>query len=130
MRRWGVACGPMIIRAHAKLRMLCRTFFAMLKHWCCWKYQYNKQMFNCIVHSHWYFCEWLCRYGGISAQTAGNIDHAYFPLKISCRGVICVFSGYYWFLFDGNKDNYTISLICVQNGCVGWWALVNLLFLS
>jgi hypothetical protein len=52
------------------------------------------------------------------------------PLQISCRGVICLFSGYYWFLFDGNKDNHTISRICVQNGCVGWLALVKLLFLN
>jgi len=32
-------------------------------YWFCWKYQYNKYMFNVIDNLNFYFCEWLCRYG-------------------------------------------------------------------
>jgi len=34
--------------------------FLMFKLWFCWKYQYNKYMFNFIDNFHWYSCEWLC----------------------------------------------------------------------
>ena len=37
------------------------SMFLMLKHWFCWKYQYNKYMFYFIDHLHFYSCEWLCR---------------------------------------------------------------------
>jgi hypothetical protein len=43
-------------------------------------------------------------------KTAGNINPAYSPLKISCRDVI---------LFYGDKDKHTIALLCVQNGWAG-----------
>ena len=44
-------------------------------------------------------------------KTAGNNNPAYSPLKISCRDIIRVISS---FLLD--KDNHTMSLLCLQNG--------------
>ena len=40
---WAVARGP-----HANLCMLCIACFLMFKRWFCWKYKYNKYMFNFI----------------------------------------------------------------------------------
>jgi hypothetical protein len=45
--RWAVVRWP---NGHANLCMLCRNVFLMLKHWFCWKSQYNKYMFNFIDH--------------------------------------------------------------------------------
>ena len=33
---------------HANLCMLCTACFLVFKHWFCWKYQYNKYLFNFI----------------------------------------------------------------------------------
>ena len=55
--------GPTSIGAHANLCTLCcvKHVVLMLKHWFCWKYQYNtsKYMFNFIDHLHYYSC--VCR---------------------------------------------------------------------
>ena len=48
---------------HANLGMLCMACCLMLKHWVYWTYQYNTNTINFIDHLHFYFCEWLCRYG-------------------------------------------------------------------
>jgi hypothetical protein len=47
-------------------------------------------------------------------KTAGNINPAYYPLKILCRDVIRVISSFLW-----DKDNHTISLLCLQSGWAG-----------
>jgi hypothetical protein len=47
-------------------------------------------------------------------KTAGNINPAYPPLKISCRDIIRVISSSLW-----DKDNHSISLLCLQNGWAG-----------
>ena len=39
---------PMSIGPHTNLYMLYTACFLMFKHWFCWKYQYNKYMFNFI----------------------------------------------------------------------------------
>jgi len=44
-------------------------------------------------------------------KTVGNINPAYSPLKIFCRDGI---SSFLW-----DKDNRTISLLCLQNGWAG-----------
>ena len=49
--RWAVTRGP-----HANLGMLCMTCYLMFKHWVCWKYQYNRYMFNFVDHLHCYAC--------------------------------------------------------------------------
>ena len=36
--------------------MLCMTCYLMFKHWVCWKYQYNRYMFNFVDHLHCYSC--------------------------------------------------------------------------
>ena len=43
--RLAVACRG----AHANHFMLCIACFLMFKHWCCWKYQYNKH--TCLILS-------------------------------------------------------------------------------
>ena len=53
--RWADALGP-----HTNLCKLCTICFFMFKHWFCWKYQYNKYMFNFIDHLHFYSCELFC----------------------------------------------------------------------
>jgi len=40
---WAVARGPMLIYVYCVQHV-----FLMFKHWFCWKYQYNKHMFNFI----------------------------------------------------------------------------------
>jgi hypothetical protein len=52
---WADALGP-----HTNLCKLCTICFFMFKHWFCWKYQYNKYMFNFIDHLHFYSCELFC----------------------------------------------------------------------
>jgi hypothetical protein len=44
-------------------------------------------------------------------KTVGNINPTDSPLKISCCYVIRVISSFLW-----DKDNHTISLLCLQNG--------------
>ena len=59
---WADALGPLEHRGPILISVCCvqHVFFHMFKHWFCWKYQYNKYMFNFIDHLHFYFCEWLC----------------------------------------------------------------------
>jgi len=47
-------------------------------------------------------------------ETAGNITPSYSPFKISCCDVIHVISSFLW-----DKDNHTISFLCLQNGWAG-----------
>jgi hypothetical protein len=53
LARWAVARRP-----HANLYMLCTTCFLMLKHGFCWKYQFNKNMFNFMQHK-WLYGTWV-----------------------------------------------------------------------
>ena len=51
-------------REHRSPLLVCvRHVFLMFKHEFCWKYQYNKYMFNFIDHLHFYSCKRLCRQG-------------------------------------------------------------------
>jgi hypothetical protein len=65
--------GSTSIGAHANLYMLCTACFLMFKHWFCWKYQYNKYMFNFIDHLHFYSCEWLCKKGPQCTALTGDL---------------------------------------------------------
>jgi hypothetical protein len=55
-------------------------------------------------------------------NTAGKINHGYSPLKQFCPNVVRLISS-----FDGDKDDHTILLFCVQNGWAGghWSSLRN-----
>jgi hypothetical protein len=52
-------------------------------------------------------------------KTAGNINHAYSPLKISCRDVFHVISCFLW----GQRYSYHIPSLCAKR--LGGWTLVN-----
>ena len=52
---WAVAREPHEHRGPCLSRYIVYIMCLMFKHWFCWKYQYNKYMFN------FYSCEWLCR---------------------------------------------------------------------
>ena len=62
----------------------------------------------------------------IRLKTAGNINHAYSLLNISCRDVVRVISSFLW----GHKDNQDIFLLCVQNGWAGGHLLLKKLTLN
>jgi hypothetical protein len=61
--RWEVVQGPKSIGVSCHYMYVVHGMFLMLKHWFCWKYKYNKYMFNFIDHLHlnhsWL---WLRRY--------------------------------------------------------------------
>ena len=62
--RWAVAQRPPRAQGpYANLGMLCMACYLMFKNGVCWKYQYNRYMFNFIDHIHFYSCEWFCNYG-------------------------------------------------------------------
>jgi hypothetical protein len=56
-------------------------------------------------------------------NTSGKINHGYSPLKQLCPNVVRLISS-----FDGDKDNHTILLLCVQNGWAGghWSSLLKI----
>ena len=60
--RWAIARGLHEHRGSMLVYVCCVRHVFMLKHWFCWKHQYNKYtcMFNLIEI---YSCEWLYRYG-------------------------------------------------------------------
>ena len=67
-------------------------------------------------HNHFQFSQAVCAKssGKLTLfKTVGNINPTDSPLKISCY-VIRVFSSFLW-----DKDNHTISLLCLQNGWAG-----------
>ena len=46
------AGAPRAYGPHADICMLCTACLLMVKHWFCWKYQYNKYIFNFIDQLH------------------------------------------------------------------------------
>jgi len=44
------------IKTFVLINLCCTACFSMFKHWFCWKYQYNKYVFNFIDHLRLYSC--------------------------------------------------------------------------